>query len=51
MKALVKARSILEMTPVLADEDEYDLFAGLPLRPPAEAEEGNDAVHADEGEG
>ena len=51
MKALAKARSILETTPVLADEDEYDLFAGLPLTPPAEGEEGNAAVHAEEGEG
>jgi len=46
--ALDKARSILETTPALADEDEYDLFAGLPLTPPAEGEEGNDAVHAEE---
>jgi len=44
------ARKMLEATPVVADEDEYDLFAGLPLTPPAEGEEGNDAVHAEEGE-
>ena len=44
------ARRMVEGTPIVADEDEYDLFAGLPLTPPAEGEEGNDAVHAEEGE-
>lgn len=43
-------RRSLEATPVVADEDEYDLFAGLPTTPPDEGEEGNDAVHADEAE-
>jgi hypothetical protein len=45
------AREFLETTPVLADEDEYDLFAGQPLTPPGADEEGNDAVHAEAGEG
>ncbi len=50
MGAADAARKLLEATPIVADEDEYDLFAGLPLTPPAEGEEGNDAVHAEEGE-
>jgi hypothetical protein len=45
------AKRLLEATPVVADEDEYDLFAGLPLTPPAEGEEASDAVHADEAQG
>ncbi len=50
MGAADAARKLLEATPIVADEDEYDLFAGLPLTPPAEGEEGNDAVHAEERE-
>ncbi len=48
MGALDKVRRALEATPALADEDEYDPFAGAPLTPPDPEEEGNDAVHAPE---
>jgi hypothetical protein len=48
--AVKRVRQVLEATPVLADEDEYDLFAGQPLTPPGADEEGNDAMHAEEGE-
>lgn len=50
MGGLDPIRRTLEATPVVADEDEYDLFAGKPLTPPDPDEEGNDAVHAEESE-
>ena len=50
MGGVDRIRELLAATPVVADEDEYDLFAGLPATPPDEGEEGNDAVHADEAE-
>jgi hypothetical protein len=43
-----RAKQLLEATPAVGDEDEYDLFAGQPLTPPDPEEEGNDAFHAEE---